>query len=171
MKTPLNCLHTPLFQILSYPPSPCSLLPTTPSSLLFLLSCYLSFCCLSAVLFLLNGWLHHIWWAILLNDILAQHMSILGTLVSEGPWCVFYAIRHQIYCMAWCTMCFFAGTLIWYHTLKHTQHTQGSVDWHTHINIYLHYYLFTMCSQQLSLLHIFIMIYLLIRCCKTRFFL
>ena len=36
---------------------------------------------------------------------------------------------------------FFAGTLIWYHTHKHTdtQHTLGLVDWHIHININLHH--------------------------------
>ena len=37
---------------------------------------------------------------------------------------------------------FFTGILLWYHTHKqshkHTQHTEGPVDWHTHINIYLH---------------------------------
>ena len=46
----------------------------------------------------------------------------------------------------WHIMWFFAGTLIWYyihtnirtHTNKNIQHTQGAVDWHTHINIYLH---------------------------------
>ena len=38
-------------------------------------------------------------------------------------------------------MWFFAGTLILYHTHKHTQHIQGPVDWHTHINIYLHHLL------------------------------
>ena len=48
---------------------------------------------LSVVLFLwLNGWLHHIWFAIFLNDNMDLHMTNLGTLVSEWPWCVFYAI-------------------------------------------------------------------------------
>ena len=36
---------------------------------------------------------------------------------------------------------FFSGTLIWYHTQKHTEHTQEPVDWHTHMNIYLHHLL------------------------------
>ena len=39
------------------------------------------------------------------------------------------------------TQCFFAGTLIWYHTHNthtKTQHTQGSVGWYIHINKYLH---------------------------------
>ena len=42
----------------------------------------------------------------------------------------------------WHMIWFFAGILLWYHTHKqshkHTQHTEGPVDWHTHINIYLH---------------------------------
>ena len=53
---------------------------------------------LSVVLFLwLNGWSCHIWFAILLNDNMDLHMSSLGTMVPEGPWCVFYATRHQVY--------------------------------------------------------------------------
>ena len=36
--------------------------------------------------------------------------------------------------------CFFTGTLIWYHTHKHTQHTQRPVDWHAHI-----IYIYTTC--------------------------
>ena len=39
------------------------------------------------------------------------------------------------------TMWFFTCTLIWYHTHMHTQYTQGPVDRHTHMNIYLHHHL------------------------------
>ena len=47
---------------------------------------------LSVVLFLwLSRW-SHIWWAVLLNDDMDLHMLSLGTLLPEGPWCVFYAI-------------------------------------------------------------------------------
>ena len=42
-------------------------------------------------------WSHDIWCAILLNDNIELHMSTLGSLVPEGPSCVFYAIRHQVY--------------------------------------------------------------------------
>ena len=45
---------------------------------------------------------------------------------------------------------FFSGTLIWYDTQKHTQHTQEPVDWHPYE------YILTppvMCSQQLPFLH------------------
>ena len=46
---------------------------------------------------------------------------------------------HKVWYITW----FFTGMLIWYHIHKHpnTQHTQGPVDWHTHINIYLHHLL------------------------------
>ena len=55
-------------------------------------------CFLSVVLFLwLNGWSLHIWFAILLNDNMDLHMSSLGSLVPEGPWCVFYITRHHVY--------------------------------------------------------------------------
>ena len=84
MKTLLHCQTT--LQILSNPPftflSSPTLIPTV----------------LSAVLFLwLNGWSHHIWYAILLNDDIDLHMLSLVTLLLEGPWCAFYAIRHQVY--------------------------------------------------------------------------
>ena len=42
---------------------------------------------------------------------------------SEGPCSVFYATRYKS------------------HTHTHTQHTQGPIDWHTHINIYQHHLL------------------------------
>ena len=46
---------------------------------------------------------------------------------------------HKVWYITW----FFTGMLIWYHIHKHpnTQHTQGPVDWHTQINIYLHHLL------------------------------
>ena len=46
---------------------------------------------------LAEWWSHHIWCAILLNDNMDLHMSSLGTLVPERPWCVFYATRRQVY--------------------------------------------------------------------------
>ena len=77
---------------------------------------------------------------ILLHDNMDLHMSSLGTLVPQGPWSVFHAKRCQVY---WGLI----GNVVFYwysdlishtHTRKHTQHTQGPVDWHTHININLH---------------------------------
>ena len=66
-----------LFQMLSNPLSPTSLSPLTSIPTV-----------LSVVLFLwLNGWSRHIWCIILLNDNIDLHMSSLGTLVPEGPWC------------------------------------------------------------------------------------
>ena len=61
----------------------------------------------------------------LLNDNMDLHMPSLGTLVPEGPWCVFYATRCQV-TEVWHIMCIFTGTLIWYYSHKHTQHTRAS---------------------------------------------
>ena len=127
-------------------PRPSSLLPLTPT-----------LTALSVVLFVwLNGWLHHIWCAILLNDITNLHMPNLGTLVPQGPWCAFYVTRRQVY---WgLKPVFFSGTLIWCHThinthkqtQRHTAHSGASRLTHPYK------YIFTspiMWSQQLSLLH------------------
>ena len=84
----------------------------------------------------LNGWLNHIWCAILLNDIMDLHMSSLGTL-DLG---VCFKQQDVKFTEVW-NMWFFAGTLTLYHTHKPTQHTHGPVDLHTHINIYLHHLL------------------------------
>ena len=92
IKTPLYYLPTPFFKFFS-PPSP----PPHPPSLFPVNSkpyphCF--FCCLAS----LAEWviMPH-WWAILLNDTMDLHMSSLGTLVTEGPWCVFYATKCQVY--------------------------------------------------------------------------
>ena len=135
MLTPL------LFQILSNPLSPTFLSPPTSTPTV-----------LSAVLFLwLNGWSHHIWCAILLNNNMGLHMSSVGTLVPEGPWCVFYATRRQVYWGRTHNVIFYwYSDLIW-QTHIHTQYTQGPVDWHTHINVYLHHLL---CAQSSYLYYI-----------------
>ena len=69
-------------------------------------------------------------------------------ITSHLMYYIFYAfiLFYFIYFMelsinfteVWHIMSFFTGTLLWYHTHKHTQHTQGPVDRHNHINIYLH---------------------------------
>ena len=189
MKTPY-IVYPLFFKFWSLPPP--TLLSTTPT-----------LTALSAVLFLwLHGWPPDIWCVILLNDIMDLHMLSLVTLVPEGPWYVFYATRHQVYWglthnVAFC--CY--STLIWYqaHTSTHTHThththtcTQGPVDWHSHINIYLCHLLCAHSSylyyiewiihrcQEFTFHNVFFfpkkyslveVIYLLIRCCKTRFFL
>ena len=87
--------------------------------------------------------------AILLNDNMDLYMLSLGTIVPEGPWCVFYATRHEVYWGLIYNMVFY-----WYPDLishKRTQHTQRPVYQHTHINIYLHYLL---CAQSRCLYYI-----------------
>ena len=116
---------------------------------LFLLSPTPTHTALSAVLFpWLNGWSRHIWCATLLNDVMDLHMmSSLDTLVPEGPWCVIYATRHQVY---WYLTRVFS-LVLWYYTNTHT-HTP-------HITlmrlIHPYKYIFAtpvLCWQQLSLL-------------------
>ena len=85
---------------------------------------------LSVVLFL---WLMkrscHIWCAVLLNDNMDLHMSSLDTLLAEGPWCVFYATRCQVY---WgLTQCGFLLVLSFYISHTHT-HTHTHTQIHTH---------------------------------------
>ena len=55
-----------------------------------------------------------------LNDDMDLHMSSLGTLVPEGPWCVFYVTRLKSD-----TMWFFTVTLI-SHTQTNTVHSGAS---------------------------------------------
>ena len=61
----------------------------SPPPLFFLLPCFFSW--------MGDHTTHHIWCAILLNGNIDPHVSSLGSLVPEGPWYVFSAIRHQIY--------------------------------------------------------------------------
>ena len=82
------------------------------------------------------------------------HMSSLGTLVTEGPWCVFHATRCQVYWVLTHNVAFYWYSDLLPHTQTykhtHTHHTQGPVDWHTHINKYLQYIL---CPQHIPMLH------------------
>ena len=133
--TPLLCEDPPIL------PTPPPLFPilsnSTPTAL-------------PVVLFLwLNEWSCHIRCTILLNDNMDLHMSSLGTAVPEGPWCVFFATRHQVYwgmnsfvrIVTSCVFYLYSDLISHTQTHKHTQHTQGPVDWHTHINVYLHHLL------------------------------
>ena len=140
MKTTLYYLPNPLppFSNFITPPPYFSL--QTPPPLLFLLSCWMGDRATFDVFYFL------------LNYIMDLHMLSLGTVVPEGPWCVFYSTRHQVY---WglthnVTFCWYPGLIS--HTLKHTQHTQGPLEWHIHINIYLHHLLCTHSSYLNSLI-------------------
>ena len=112
----------------SLPPSPSP--PTSTSTALFL------------VLFLWqNRWLYHIWCVILFSDIMDLHMLSVGTLYHKDVAVCFMQQGIKI-TEVWHIMWYFVVNLIWYHThtkntytQKHTRHTQGPTDWHTHINI------------------------------------
>ena len=57
-----------------------------PPTLLFLFPCFVGWIC--------DGATFDVWFYI---DIMDLHMSNLGTIVPEGPWCVLYATRRQVY--------------------------------------------------------------------------
>ena len=83
---------------------------------------------LSVFLFLwLNGSSCHIWCATLLHDNMDLHMQSLGTLLPEGPWCVFYAFyatRHQAYWGLAHNVIFYWYSDLISHTCKHTHSTR-----------------------------------------------
>ena len=88
-------LPTPLYSnFVQHPPFPCHPLLHTPvapnpnphPTVIYVVRFLCYFCCPVCYLF-----------AILLNDNMDLHMLSLGTLVSEGQWCMFYATRHQVY--------------------------------------------------------------------------
>ena len=112
-------------------PSPCIAFPLSP---------FFKFGPLPTALFLalflwLNVWSRQIY-CFLLN-VMDLNLSILHTLVPAAPICVFYGTRNQIYRSFDTYNIVSATTLIWYHiTYKHTQDTQGPIDWHTCRNIY-----------------------------------
>ena len=56
------------------------------------------------------------------------HMSSLGTLIQEGPWCVFYATASQVSWGLKNNVVFYWYSYLISHTQTHTQHTQGPVD-------------------------------------------
>ena len=111
----------PRFAVLLKLSLPLLLSPQPPTPLLFLLSCFF-------------GWMGD--QSVLLNDIADLLMSSLRYDLR----CV---LCNKVSSLLRSDTCgIFAGTLIWHHT--NTQHTQRPVDWHTHINIYLHQLL---CAQ------------------------
>ena len=133
MKTPLYCL-TPFFKFCS---TPTLSAPTPTPTALFV------------VLFLWrNGWSRHIWCATLINHIMDPHVKP-WYLVTEGPWCVFYGTRRQVY---WVLTRDFL-LVLWFditQTQTHTEHPGASRLVHPYK------YIFTplvMRSQQPSSLH------------------
>ena len=116
--------------ILLIPPLPCHLQPPPP--LLLLLLCFF-------------GWMgDHATF-----DVLFYLMIIwIYTCQALVPWYqkdldVCFMQQGVRFTEVW-HMWFFTDTLMLLshtQTQKHTQHTQGPVDWHTHINIYLHHLL------------------------------
>ena len=136
MKTPIYCL--PLFF---------KFCPTSQSSL--------SFPTHTPMLFLwLNGWWNHIWSAISINDIMDLHMSSLGTLVWERPWCVPHATRRQVYWGQAQNEAFY-----WHSDLISHIHKDIHINTHSTLRGQWTYkpmqiYICTtvMCSEQLSLL-------------------
>ena len=135
-------MKSPFFKFCQPPPF---LLPPTPT-----------LPALSVVLFLwLDGWSRYIICTILLNDIMDLQMPSVGTLVPEGPWCVFYATRRQV-----CRALTHNVAFCWYrdlishtthkHTQTHTAHSGASRCTRPYKYIFTPPYL---CSQQLSLLY------------------
>ena len=128
MKTPLYCL-LPLFRILSNPlPVPCHQQPPLP--LFFLLSCVfgrmVDLAIFNVLFYVMIIWIYTC------RVLVPYYQKDLDVcFMQQGT--KFSEVWHKI------------GFLLvhWFditHT-KHTQHTQGPVDWHTHINIYLHHLL------------------------------
>ena len=125
-RLPPPILPTPLFQILSN--SPLSLPTPTPIAL-------------SVVLFL--DWMG--------DHTMGEHYFVSWYYRSTHLW-IHLSTRRTLMCV----LCNKASSLLrsstcdfllvlWFditHTQIQTQHTQGPVHWHTHINTYLHHLLF-----------------------------
>ena len=84
------------------------------------------------------------------NVIMDLHMFSLGTLVPEGPWCVFLAKRHQVYWGLTHIVVFCWHSDLISHTKTHTTHSGASRLTHTHIKMYLHHLL---CAHSSYLLY------------------
>ena len=89
--------------------------------------------------------------------ILDLHMSSLGTLVPEEPWCAFYATRHQVYWgLTHVDSCWYSNLLS--HTQTHTHTHTHTHTAHSEASRLTHQYKYIFrppagCSQQLSFLH------------------
>ena len=67
----------------------------------------------------LNGLLHHIWYVVLVNDIMDLHIFSLGIILPEGSFCVFKRTRCQNYWGLAQNL-----VLTWYHTRTKTLNKQ-----------------------------------------------
>ena len=135
MKTPLCCLPLPFSNLIYHAPTiTCRLQPAPP--MLFLLSCFFGWMVSRATFDVLFY---------LVNDIILWiYTSSLGTLVPERPWCVLCNKASSLLgfdTYGFLLVLWVEFTHINTHTNMHTK-TQGPVDWHTHINIYLHHLLY-----------------------------
>ena len=80
------------------------------------------------------------------SDVLFYLMiSWIYTYQALVPWChrdlVVCFMQQGVSFLRSNTVWSFASTLIWYHTHKGKHHTQGPIDWHTHINTHQHHLL------------------------------
>ena len=116
MKTPLYCLP---------PPLPCHFKPPIP--MFFLLSCFFDRMAdrttLDVLFYLMIIWIYTC------SALVPYYQKDLDMCFMQKASSL---LRSET--------CFFTGTLIWYHTHKHTQHTLRPVDWHAHI-----IYIYTTC--------------------------
>ena len=124
MKTPY--IAYPPFLNFCPLPLPCHL--QLPSLLLFLLSCFFGWMDdrtkFDVPFYLMILWITHVehWYFGTRRTLMCASCNKASSLVRSDI-CVFLMV-------------------LWFNiTHKDTQHTQGSVDWHTHINIYLHHLL------------------------------
>ena len=72
------------------------------------------------------------------NDIMGLYMRSVGTLILEGRCYVFY--EKKVYWGLTHNVVFYWYSDLISHTYKpkDMHHTQGPIDWYTHVNIYLH---------------------------------
>ena len=104
LRRPPYIAYPPFFKFCPTPHLPCRL------------HLHYSFYCL---VFWLNGWSHHIWCVILINDIMDLHTSSLDTFVPEGLWSVLYATRRQAYWgLTHVVLCWYSDLIS--HTHKNT---------------------------------------------------
>ena len=105
---------------------------------------------LSVVLFLwLDWWSRHIWYTFLLNNNMDLNMFSLGTSAPEGPWCVFYSQRCQVYWGLTYNVVFY-----WYSDLISDTNTCSTLrDSRLTLPYECIFTILVMCSQQLLLLH------------------
>ena len=121
MKIRSQVAYPPFFKFVQWTQPPLPPLPphtTKPFSTIFV------------VLFLLqNGWLYHIWYVILSNDIIDLHMRSLVTSTTRTLQCVF-CNKASVY-WDWtddAVFCYYSDLISNKSTNKDTQHTQAPTE-------------------------------------------